>query len=319
MTVNPTARALVALTVIQDHPGITAEELGRRLDVTDRAARRYVATLRAADVPIESSSGRYGGYRLGRGRRTPLVFRTEEALALVMAVLDGQHDAGADSPVGRALGKLLGALPEQVAAQAQAVRRAAAAAPDHVAARPDPATTADLVRASEARRRVRVEYSSESGRTWTADLDPWAVVVRYGRWYVLGHVHTSGDRAVDAIRTYRVDRVGRVQWLEETFTTPAGLDPIAQLGTHLGTGWEFEAEVLVDAPPEDVRRRLSPVLGTLTATEDGGTRLVGSSNDTDWYAASLAQLPWPFRVVGGPELRASMRGVAERLAASVAE
>jgi predicted DNA-binding transcriptional regulator YafY len=39
--------------------------------VTERAARRYVATLREADLPIESVSGPYGGYRVGRGLRLP--------------------------------------------------------------------------------------------------------------------------------------------------------------------------------------------------------------------------------------------------------
>ena len=39
--------------------------------MTERAARRYVATLREADLPIESASGPYGGYRVGRGLRLP--------------------------------------------------------------------------------------------------------------------------------------------------------------------------------------------------------------------------------------------------------
>jgi predicted DNA-binding transcriptional regulator YafY len=34
--------------------------------VTERAARRYVAILREADIPVESAPGPYGGYRVGR-------------------------------------------------------------------------------------------------------------------------------------------------------------------------------------------------------------------------------------------------------------
>ena len=56
-----------------------------------------------------------------------------------MAVLDGHHDAGDPTdPVGSALGKIMRALPEPVAAQAEAVRRTTAPAPDRAAARPDP-------------------------------------------------------------------------------------------------------------------------------------------------------------------------------------
>ncbi len=50
---SPTARALLALEVIQNNPGITAERLGDRLGVTERAARRYVAieTLPETFIP----------------------------------------------------------------------------------------------------------------------------------------------------------------------------------------------------------------------------------------------------------------------------
>jgi predicted DNA-binding transcriptional regulator YafY len=60
--------------------------------VTERAVRRYVAILREAGIPVESTRGPYGGYRVGRGIRVPpLVFSAAEALGLVMAVLDGSH------------------------------------------------------------------------------------------------------------------------------------------------------------------------------------------------------------------------------------
>jgi hypothetical protein len=37
---SPTARALLALELVQDSPGITSERLGDKLGVSDRAARR---------------------------------------------------------------------------------------------------------------------------------------------------------------------------------------------------------------------------------------------------------------------------------------
>ena len=134
--VSPTARALLALELLQGSPGITADRLADKLGVSERAARRYVAVLREAGIPIESVRGPYGGYRVGRGLRLPpLVFSSTEALGLVMAVLDGHHDAADPTgPVGSALGKIVRALPEPVAAQAETVRRSAAPAPDRAPA-----------------------------------------------------------------------------------------------------------------------------------------------------------------------------------------
>lgn len=105
----PTARALLTLELVQSQPGITADRIANRLGVTPRAARRYVAILREAGISIASVSGPAGGYRPGRGLRlAPLVFSPAEAVGLVMAVLDGHHDAAdAAAPVGSALGKIL--------------------------------------------------------------------------------------------------------------------------------------------------------------------------------------------------------------------
>src|SRR6187549_3413737 len=140
---SPTARALLALELIQGSPGISAALVADKLGVSERAARRYVGILREAGIPIDSVRGPYGGYRVGRGLRLPpLTFSATEALGLVMAVLDGHHEASDPTdPVGSALGKIIRALPEPVAAQAEAVRRTTAPAPDRAAARPDAGTT----------------------------------------------------------------------------------------------------------------------------------------------------------------------------------
>ncbi|GAA4569252.1 WYL domain-containing protein [Planotetraspora kaengkrachanensis] len=307
---SPTARALLALELVQGSPGITADRLADKLGVSERATRRYVGILREAGIPIESVRGPYGGYRVGRGLRLPpLMFSAVEALGLVMAVLDGHHDPrDPTDPVGSALGKLVRALPEPVAAQAEAVRRATAPAPDRAAARPDPETTTTLVQACSNRRRVRLGYRSEAGSEWSGEVDPWAVVVRHGRWYLLCWSHTA-----DARRAYRIDRVREVEVLDEAFSPPADLDPIATLEEHLAVGWEYEAEVVIDAPVDVLTRCLPRALGRLEPLDAVSTRLVGSTGNPWWYAQQLAAIPASYRIVGGPELRETARVVAQRL------
>lgn len=310
---NPTARALLCLEVIQDHPGITAARLAERLGVSDRAARRYVATLREAGIPVDSLRGPYGGYRVGRGLRLPpMVFTAAEALGLVMAVLDGHHDASDPTdPVGSALGKIVRALPEPVARQAEAVRRSTAPAPDRGAARPDPGTTSALVQACSEQRRVWLEYRTEAGSEWRLEADPWAVVVRHGRWYLLCWSHRAQAR-----RVYRIDRVHATGMLEETFEPPQDLAPVADLEAHLALGWEYEVEVLIDAPVQAVLPCLPRTLGRLEQAGATTTRLTGSTSNPTWYAEQLAAVPAPFRIVGGPELRATARTLGARLLAA---
>lgn len=310
---SPTARALLALEVVPGSPGITADRLADTLGVSERAARRYVAILREAGIPIESARGRYGGYRAGRGLRLPpLMFSAAEALGLVMAVLDGHHDASDPTdPVGSALGKIVRVLPAPVTAQAEAVRRTTAPAPDRSAARPGPETTTVLVQACSDHRQVRLGYRSEAGSEWLTEVDPWAVVVRHGRWYLLCRSHSA-----DALRAYRVDRFRSVDVLDDTFDPPTDLDPVATLEEHLAVGWEYGVEVVIEAPVDTVARALPRVLGRLEPLDADTTRLVGSTSNPVWYAEQLAAVPASYRIVGGPEIQGAARRVGQRLLAA---
>ncbi|WP_433794614.1 helix-turn-helix transcriptional regulator [Actinoplanes sp. CA-252034] len=313
---SPTARALMAFEAVQGSPGITADRLAERLGgISERAARRYIAILREAGIPIESVRGPYGGYRVGRGARpAPLIFTQAEALGLVMAVLDGHHAAGDTSnPVGSALGKIVRVLPETLGAQVEAVRRTAAPAPDRGAARPDPETTSRLVQACAQNQTVRVSYRSEAGNEWTTDADPWAIVVRHGRWYLLCHAHRPAAR-----RAYRIDRVTRVDILTTVFVPPALADPIAVLDEHLATGWEYHAEVLIDADPDQVATSAGTALGTLApGSRPGTTLLTGTTSSPYWYVRQLTAIPVPYRILGGPEILVAARDIATRMLAAI--
>ena len=125
-----------------------------------------------------------------------------------MAVLDGHHEAATPTdPVGSALGKLLRALPG-------AGGPAGRGGPDGDRAGPGPrrrpARPGDhrprWCRPAAEHRRIRLGYRSEAGAEWSPEVDPWAVVVRHGRWYLLCWSHSA-----DARRAYRIDRVVAVR------------------------------------------------------------------------------------------------------------
>lgn len=312
--VSPTARALRALEILRTRPGTTADQLAERLGVTERAARRYVGILREAGIQVESNRGPHGGYRLRRGTKLPpIVFTQAEALGLVMAVFDGQPAAAeADDPVGAALGKVIEALPESVGRQAAALREHAKAAPDRYSAGPNAAITGALVAAVAAKRRVLIAYRSETGNGWKSEVDPWAVVVRHGRWYLLCLSHRA-----NAIRTYRIDRVRTVGQTAHEFEPPEDLDPVAALEENLGTGWQFPTHVVFDAPLTEVAPWIPSPMGRLHPAGEGCV-LLGSTDNPAMYAQEwLAAVPFGFRVEGGDELRAAVAAVATRFAAAL--
>jgi predicted DNA-binding transcriptional regulator YafY len=155
---------------------------------------------------------------------------------------------------------------------------------------------------------VRIDYRSEAGSEWSAEVDPWAVVVRHGRWYLLCRTHPK-----ESVRAYRVDRVGAVDVLTDTFTPPADLDPVTMLESHLAVGWEYDVEVVIEAPMETVAPCVRRALGVLEPLDASTTRLTGSTSNPAWYVEQLATIPASYRIVESPELRAAARVLGERL------
>jgi predicted DNA-binding transcriptional regulator YafY len=319
---SPTARALLALEAIANVPGITAQRLGERLGVTERAARRYVAILREAGLPIESASGPYGGYQVGRGLRLPpLTFTAAEAAGLVMAVLEG-HPSAADPAdlVGTALAKIVRVLPARAASLARSIRDTTAPPEGtHAEARVSPDLTGTLIESCVTARRLRLTYrmtwrsreAAADGADRVMEVDPWAVVLRRSRWYLL-----CWSRTADARRVLRVDRITTAHPLADTFTPPAGLDALGTLEEHLSQGWTHPVDVLIDASVQQAARWLPRSLGELVPTDDGRARLCASTSDPSWYAGQLAILPFTFRVDGSAELRRATADLGRRLIAS---
>lgn len=306
--VSPTARALVTLELIQNNPGITAQRLADRLGVTERAARRYVAILREADLPIQSVSGPHGGYRVGRGLRIPpLMFSAAEALGLVMSVLEGHRDAADPAdPVGAALAKIVRVLPERAATQIRSVRDVYTPPPGG-ASRPSPELTTALIESCTATRRLRLTYRMSTAIR-QMEVDPWAVVLRHSLWYLLCWSHTR-----QAQRVLRIDRIIEIESLPDTFTPPPDLDALRVLEEHLSQGWKYPVDVLVDATVEQTSRWLPRSLAHMEPTDDGGTRLRASTDVPDWYAQQLAKICAPFRVLASPELQRAIAALSRRL------
>lgn len=308
---TPTARALVALELIHDRPGVSGEHLGERLGVSARAARRYVGILRQAGIPIESTPGRHGGYRMGRGYRVPpLMFSTDEALALVMAAVRGRQAVGGSDAVETALDKIVRVLPSVVAGQAEAVRGVGAADPRDDG--PDPQLTSALATAARDGVRLRLGYRSGPDRDLREMVvDPWGVNLRHDRWYLLCWSHTA-----DAKRVLRLDRIESCARLGDTFDPPAGLDVVATVDEHLSEGWGVAVVVDLDVAADHAQVRLPRTLGRLEPLHDGRSRLVGSTDDVAWFAEQLARLGVAFVVREPDELRDACRTLGERLLAA---
>src|SRR5260370_3922848 len=239
------------------------------------------------------------------------MFTAAEAMGLVMAVLEGHRNAADPTDlVGSALAKIVRVLPERVAGPVQGVREVS---PTHPPPVPHSLASAELttqlIEACTATRRLRLMYRMGRAADRVMEVDPWAVVLRHSRWYLLGWSHSRQAR-----RVLRVDRIVTVEVLPGTFTPPQELDARRTLEEHLSQGWTYPVDVLVDATIEETSRWLPRSLGRLEPDEECRTRLRATTDEPDWYARQLAAIPAPFPVIGSPQLQRATAALGQRLA-----
>ena len=69
---DPSARLLKLLSLMQSRADWSGPELAERLEVGVRTVRRDIDRLRKLGYPVDAAPGVAGGYRLGAGASLPL-------------------------------------------------------------------------------------------------------------------------------------------------------------------------------------------------------------------------------------------------------
>jgi len=84
---DPIMRVFTVLEILQARDFVTGAELAERLEVDLRTVQRYIVRLKDLKIPIDSSRGVGGAYRLRPGFRVPpLLLTNEEAFALSLGL-----------------------------------------------------------------------------------------------------------------------------------------------------------------------------------------------------------------------------------------
>ncbi|SCL20564.1 Predicted DNA-binding transcriptional regulator YafY, contains an HTH and WYL domains [Micromonospora nigra] len=277
------ARLISLVLLLQARDTMTATELARELEVSERTVYRDVLALSAAGVPVYADRGRSGGYRLLGGYRTRLTGLTRgEAEALFLAGLPGPAgDMGLAEAVAAAQLKVLAALPPSLRdAPARAGQRFHLDVPGWFRATDPPRWLAELAGAVWGDRVVGLRYR-RGDREVDRTVLPYGLVLAGGIWYLVGRVG-------DDLRTYRVDRVTGVAAGGETFDREPGFD----LAGH----WREQADGFLRAMLRaEVTLRLSPAgLHRLRHTADAPfayAEAVAAASEPDGQGWVVTRLP----------------------------
>jgi predicted DNA-binding transcriptional regulator YafY len=216
-------RLLSIMLLLQIYRRLTAGELARRLEVSERTIHRDMEALSTAGVPVEASRGAGGGWALLDGYRTNLTGLNGEEIQTLFAGLPGRllADLNLDRAADAAHVKLLAALPASSRDDAEYARRrihvdvagwgSAEEALPHLHA---------IQEAVWRGRKLMLAY----GRDCDGDappperrVDPLGLVAKGSVWYLVALA--SGE-----VRSYRVSRVASARLTGEAAERPEGFD-----------------------------------------------------------------------------------------------
>lgn len=316
---QPASRLITLILLLQRQPNQKAAALAAQLGISVRTLHRYIAMLDEMGIPVYTERGPYGGFSLVRGyRMPPLVLSPEEATAvslgtgLVEEIWGGLYRDAARS----ALAKLDNLLPDEQRQEIAWARRSLVATGMH---RSDQRQATPILeklrRAVRELRRVSMIYRS-SGRLekQARDVDPYALVYRWGWWYVVGYCHLRQER-----RSFRVDRIEELVLSAQVFQLPPDFDVHAYLAAefrdqpHLAARIRFAPEITHIA----LANRSS--WESLQEQPDGAVVVTFQAPDLNWAASSVLAYGPFVTVLEPPELRQMVQEWAQSIVSSYQE
>ncbi|QTE27980.1 helix-turn-helix transcriptional regulator [Pengzhenrongella sicca] len=316
---DPTARALQLLSLLQTHRHWTGPELSARLGVTARTLRRDVDRLRELGYRVGARPGVAGGYQLERGATLPpLLLDDDEAVAIAVGLRTAAifGVAQGEQTSLSALAKLEQLLPSSLRRRVQALQ-------DHTAVSAGPVARIDadllgrLALLCRDHERLRFRYTSFAGDETSRHVEPHSLVPHERHWYFVAWDVGRGDW-----RTFRIDRMAAVQGTGARFAArdlPAADAAEFVAAAHSQALRRHVAIVHLDAGLELVRAHFGVWSSGSTERPDGGVDWpIGGNSIPELLSALLwipAEMAWT--VTCGPEVRAALRDLRDRLAAAV--
>ncbi|MFI5555018.1 helix-turn-helix transcriptional regulator [Streptomyces sp. NPDC051738] len=280
------ARLIKMVLLLQSQPSMTAAELARELEVSERTVTRDAQALSEAGVPVYADRGRAGGYRLIGGYRTRLTgLGRSEAEALFLSGVPGAlREMGLEDAASAARLKVSAALmPSLRDASRTAAQRFHLDAPNWFKEPKTPELLPAVADAVWDDRRIVARYRRGEGEV-QRQLEPYGLVLKAGVWYVCARVAGHGS-----YRVYRIDRFTAVDAVaavdarferDEEFDLPGFWDERAeQFARSL-----LRAEVVVRVSPGGARR-LSYAVDPQSARE--ALEAAGAPDGDGWVTVTL--------------------------------
>jgi predicted DNA-binding transcriptional regulator YafY len=310
----PTTRVLAALELLQNCRLISGAELAERLGVDRRTVRRYISMLEELGVPVATEQGRHGGYMLVPGYKLPpMMFTDEEAQAIVLGLLAARElgVTQAAPVIDSVEAKLERVMPKNLQRRARSLRDTTKLLLPRPDALQDERVLITITRAIQTEQTVSFTYQPPEQDPTAREVDPYGLTFWNGRWYLSGYCHLR-----KAMRSFRLDRTRKVHALPTHFHRPREFNAADHLMRSFNEMPRNHAvSVLLHTDEATAVKAFSgcPDATGMFQQRAEGLQMETRTDSIEWFSAWLARLPFPFTVLGPPELKQALRTYAQKL------
>jgi len=298
---NVATRLLSMLFLFQSRRQWTVSELAEELDVSDRTIHRYIGMLEEMGIPLYSERGPYGGFSLLRSYKLPpLIFTPEEATVLYMGarLIDDSWGKTFQDAVTGVTAKLDNVLPDDIRQEAGRAQRSlvvvTGTSRDYAPYHDLMTTLRDCMAKSQ---QVSLNYHSFSRVKTDRVVDPYALSLRWGNWYLVGYCHLRQE-----LRTFRIDRISNLRPLVGTFALPRDFDAKAYLESSMH--FDNRYKVVIWASPM-ISREMNERAGDwikVENNEDGSAIVRFEADNLNWATGWVLSWGRTVKVLEPPEL-----------------
>ncbi len=300
---NTATRLITLIFLLQNRPNQKASELANKLGVSLRTIHRYFDMLDEMGIPVYSERGPYGGFSLVRGyKMPPLVFTLEEAVAVALGtgmVKELWGELYREAAQG-ALAKLENLLPDEQRREVAWARQSLVATGMN---RADMKTQIPVLeklrRAIREHRSVSMNYqSSQNPHPSQREVDPYALIHRWGWWYMVGFCHLR-----QSIRTFRLDRMFETTLLDTNFTLSPDFDLQAYLKAKPQSELQTIARLRFQADAANFVLGNRSYWETVEPQADGSVEVTLLAPTLEWAASTTLAYGPAVEALEPPELR----------------
>ena len=272
-------RLLSIVLLLQSYHQLTARDLARRLEVSERTIHRDMDALSFAGIPVIAERGVGGGWSLMGEYRTNLTGLNEAEIQSLFVTKPSRllADLNLEKAAEGALLKLLAALPSMYRRGAEQMRqriyvdvtgwsRSEEAVP----------LLHTLQDAIWQERKLRMTYQRGECAAVERLVDPLGLVAKGSVWYLVAAVDTG------VVRSYRVSRINNAEALDEHYVRPADFD--------LAAFWEESAaQFRANLPRYQTTVRVRPEIISRMSFAGRFARIeqMGTTDEEGWVRVTL--------------------------------